>query len=122
MEAFYDNQIPKAVKQVLKKLLSGKSGAKKEVARHMEIIRMPEVKARNYVELDGTEPNIKQIDDNHLSIVITPELIQAVREKGFFLNAAGGLITLKGLKERKEKDKEKHMYGGIVKLRNRKAN
>ena len=51
-----------------------------------------------------------------LSIVITPELIQAVREKGFFLNAAGGLITLKGLKERKEKDKEKHMYGGIVKL------
>ena len=122
MEAFYDNQIPKAVKQVLKKLLSGKLGAKKEVARHMEIIRMPEVKARNYVELDGTEPNIKQIDDNHLSIVITPELIQAVREKGFFLNAAGGLITLKGLKERKEKDKEKHMYGGIVKLRNRKAN
>ena len=122
MEAFYDNQIPKAVKQVLKKLLSGKPNAKKEVARHMEIIRMPEVKARNYVQLDATEPNIKQIDDNHLSIVITPELIQAVREKGFFLNAAGGLITLKGLKERKEKDKEKHMYGGIVKLRNRKAN
>jgi hypothetical protein len=104
MESFYDNEIPKAINNVLRKLL-GKSKAKKVVEK---------------ISIPGIRPRVThkagQVEGDQLSIILSPELIQAVKEKGFFLRATGGLITLKGLKEKKEKDRKKYMYGGIVKL------
>ena len=104
MESFYDNEIPKAINNVLRKLL-GKTKAKKVV----EKISIPGIRPRH-------DHKAEQVGGDQLSIILSPELIQAVKEKGFFLRATGGLITLKGLKEKKEKDRKKYMYGGIVKL------